>query len=314
MERSFLSKIRGRLDLLAIMVIIVTLAGFVLTLLKTPRYSSQAKVLVIQEHANIDAFTAAKSVEFVTTVLNEAIYSNSFIEETIKNNPGLAASLPTDAEARTKAWAKMVHSTVKTDTGTITLTVLNPSAQTAQDFTKTIVTTMITNGDEYHGGSNITIRLIDGPITSSKPSDPNITTNTLLALIVGLIAGVATTLLLPEKKVKPEIAYTLPEAGPMQYMASRVESVPDAAPEMPVQQAASEMPASEAVTETPTAEVTEPEITDAEAVLLTEEFADEVPKAAPLEDQNFKETPEQHDQRQAVEEKIQRWVKTGKFE
>ncbi len=314
MERSFLSKIRGRLDLLAIMVVIVTLVGFVLTLLKTPRYSSQAKVLVIQEHANIDAFTAAKSVEFVTTVLNEAIYSNSFIEETIKNNPGLAASLPTDAETRTKVWAKMVHSTVKTDTGTITLTVLNPSAQTAQDFTKTIVTTMITNGDEYHGGSNITIRLIDGPNTSSKPSDPNITTNTLLTLIVGLIAGVATTLLLPEKKVKQEIAYTLPVAEPVQYAAQQTESAPVVSPEVPVQHIAPEMPTNEVMIEAPAAETAEPEITDAEAVLLTEEFADEVPKAAPVEDQNFVETPEQHDQRQAVEEKIQRWVKTGKFE
>lgn len=351
MGNTLLAKLRGRLDLLVIMVIIVTLFGFVLTLLKTPRYETNAKVLIIQEHANTDAFTAAKSVEFVASVLNEAIYANSFIDAALKNTPSLTDQFSSDPTKRSREWADAVNSQVQTSTGIITLSVLHSDAQISQELTKTIVTTMITSGDLYHGGRNITIRLIDGPVTSDKPTDPNVFANTVMALIIGVIVGAAVVIVLPTKSSGQGTSGGHPENehptdlsglrdGHTAHMASEhvvsedLDSArvhPDAVPKMikpgetmdfsSMTHPSEAQPQVEEVERTPTPEalqeaaampteipVVHTEETPQEA--LAEAFAEEVP-ATPVHDQPL--PPQEQSQRDEIQAKIQRWVKTGKF-
>ncbi len=179
--------IRSRIEYLVIIVLTTVLVAVVITLASPKEYEATARILVVQKQQNIDAFSASKSADYIASLLNEAIYSNSFVDSLLKSDPALSRQLPGDRTKRLKEWNKKVDSSVLSNKGILSLKVYDGNADTALHDASLIISTLTSEGANYYGGSTaIDLRVIDSPSVSSKPTRPSLPLNVVASLLVGL--------------------------------------------------------------------------------------------------------------------------------
>ncbi|PIZ58535.1 hypothetical protein COY23_00370 [bacterium (Candidatus Torokbacteria) CG_4_10_14_0_2_um_filter_35_8] len=176
---------------------IVGATSFILSTFLTPEYKTSVDLLVIQKQPTdrVDAFGAAKSAEYLSSILNKAIYSSSFYNTVLDSTEGVSkrayGSTPTEIA---KAWDKQVDSKVVGETGIIHIEVYNSSLKASNKLAQAIASNLINNAGQYHGGGdNVEVKILDDPKASPKPARPNLLINTLLGALVGI--GVSIVLL-----------------------------------------------------------------------------------------------------------------------
>lgn len=187
---------------IALITIVLLILSLIFSFLQTPKYKSTAKLLVVFNQENIDAYTASRASSYISGVLGEVIYSNLFIDNVFKNRFNLTDNFGVEQEARQKNWKKMVEIKIKEDKGIIFVAVFHPDRNQAEQFAQAITYTLITKNNLYHGaGDKIVIKLIDAPITSQKLAQPKFMRNALLGLMAGLILGLTFVVIFPEQKL-----------------------------------------------------------------------------------------------------------------
>ncbi len=106
-----------------------------------------------------------------------------------------------DLEERKKEWEKAVDARVVGDTGTLQIDVYDKNRNQAEQLAYAIAYVVINNGKQYHGAeSQIETKLIDAPITTDKIARPNIALNIFAGFILGLMTSLAIIFLLSERK------------------------------------------------------------------------------------------------------------------
>lgn len=157
------------------------------------KYSSQSQLLVIQERQGmvVDAYTASKSSEHLSRVLASVVTSNSFFTKVITTSPSISTdyfgSTPKD---QIKEWGKTVSAKHVNDTGIIAITVYHPNQTEAEKIAAAVNYVLMTQHSAYDGGGDtVKVRLIDQPVTSKYPVQPNVVLIGSLALILGLITS-----------------------------------------------------------------------------------------------------------------------------
>lgn len=168
------------------------------------KYSSKSQLLVVQEYnQNIDAYTASKSNEYLSSVLANVVSSNSFFTKVLESgfeiNAGYFGDTPKD---QMKQWQKTVNTKSINDSGIIAVTAYHPNRDQAEKIDRAINHVLMTQHTAYHGsGEAVKVRLIDQPITSSFPVKPNIPLTIGLAIVLGFIAGLVYVYLTPPIKL-----------------------------------------------------------------------------------------------------------------
>lgn len=172
------------------------------------KYRATAKVLIIQNQvANLDAYTATKSAEKIGKNLTEVISNSIFYNEVVKANPSLAAEFPSDDQKRRKAWQKDVETTIISETGILQMSAYNVDKQKAAELLQTISTVLLARGQEFHGGGDaVTMKVIDDIYVSKYPVSPNVPLNLAFALVAGLIFG--TLLVILQESARQRTALT----------------------------------------------------------------------------------------------------------
>ncbi|MFZ5982446.1 MAG: YveK family protein [Patescibacteria group bacterium] len=191
----FIKKLASRWQIILISALALASLTFAISAFITPKYQSDMSVLVIQKQPvdKIDAFSAAKSAEYLSDIFLKVIYTDSFIDEVFKSPMEISTKLSSDHEEKKKEWEKMVKSKKVNNTGIVKVTVYNSSRKEAERIAQAIGWNLSTNGGKYHGGGDkVVINTIDGPITSDSPTSPNIWLNALLGFIVGIIGSCGT--------------------------------------------------------------------------------------------------------------------------
>jgi capsular polysaccharide biosynthesis protein len=186
-------------------VIVVSLAVsclvFSVSAILPARYSSQISLLVIQKQPadKIDAFSAAKSAEYLSDILSKAVYTDMFFADVMSAPQKPTNQFSSNHEDRKKEWSKEVKTKTINNTGIIEITVLDQSRTEAEKLAQAIAWSFSSNGQKYHGAEDrVEIKLIDGPITSQYPTSPNIFVNAVLGFIAGLIGSVSFIYFFPE--------------------------------------------------------------------------------------------------------------------
>lgn len=166
---------------------------FAVSALMEPKYRSDMSVLVIQKQSEdkIDAYSAAKSAEYLSDIFSKIIYTDSFIDDVLKSPENVQNKFSSDREERKKEWKKEVKAEKINNTGIIEISVYDPSRNEAEKIARAISSNLFANNQKYHGGGEkINITTIDGPITTKFPASPNVFLNALAGFFFGIIGSI----------------------------------------------------------------------------------------------------------------------------
>lgn len=183
--------VRSRIEYLVIIVLTTMLVAVVITLASPSEYAASARILVVQKQQTVDAYTASKSADYIASLLNEALYSNSFLDSLVKSDNALSSHLSSDTNTRSKEWAKKVDSSVLSNKGILTLKVYDGDSKLALHYASVVVSTLTSQGASYYGGNeSIELRVIDTPSVTKKPARPSLPLNVAASVLVGLALDV----------------------------------------------------------------------------------------------------------------------------
>lgn len=184
------------------MLVFATLA-FVFSVVQTQKYRSEQRFLVVSTYAeDVDPYAATRSTEYLTNLLSEVMYSQNFLEQVMSSGYALDASIfPEDPKKQKKAWTKSLSNRVLGDTGILEVAVYHSDRFVTEQLALAIGSVLQTEHSQYHSrGEQISISVIDQPITSLRPVQPNILLNTSAGVILGILAGLAFIYLFPQRE------------------------------------------------------------------------------------------------------------------
>ncbi|MDP2737032.1 MAG: hypothetical protein Q8O59_04625 [bacterium] len=175
------------------------------TFLQPLRYSATSTLLVVQNYGpNTDAYNVSRSNQFLSNLLAQVVYSDSFYGKVMESGYNINKNLfSADINKRKKEWQNMVYTRAIADTGMITLKTYHQDKATADKINQAIAYTLMTKHSQYHGlGENVKIKVINDSTLSDWPVKPNVALNLILALISGLAASLYFIYLFPAKQFR----------------------------------------------------------------------------------------------------------------
>jgi|GEM_PF-1790396 len=187
-------KIKEKWQTVATLVFMVVAIVFSVSIFIPAKYSSDIKMIIIQNHQSeeVDAFSAAKSAEYLSDIISNVIFTESFIQDMLDAPFEVKKDFSHSSEERMKIWEKTVDVDKENNTGILNIRSLDKSRNEAEQIAESIAWALNVKGSKYHGGGeSIEIKIIDGPITSERPAVPNVLLNTLLAFVIGLIGSLS---------------------------------------------------------------------------------------------------------------------------
>lgn len=186
--------------IMSFMVLITALFTFIQPL----KYASSSRFLVVQNYGkDIDPYAASKNTQYVSDILAKVIYSTSFLNEVLDSDFNVDRKRFSNEEDKKEEWEKTVQAKANSDTGIISVNVFHTDKGQAEAISNAISYVLKTKHSLYHGGGeNISILVIDKPITTKWPVKPNIAVNLILALFFGIVSGVAFIYFFPDYDIK----------------------------------------------------------------------------------------------------------------
>ncbi|MFH0856524.1 MAG: hypothetical protein V1860_01345 [bacterium] len=169
----------------------------ILTLFQPLKYESSSRFLLVRNYDGIA--DGSKSVQYLSDILAKVIYSTSFLNEVLESGFNVDKKFFSNGENIKKQWEKTVQAKTSSDTGIISVDVFHKNKEQAIAISQAIGHVLETKHMLYHGGgNNVSIIVIDKPITTKWPVKPNIIVNLILALIFGIISSIGFIYFLPD--------------------------------------------------------------------------------------------------------------------
>ncbi len=201
----FSKKDKRNIILIAVVVLLLTV---IFSFLAPLKYRSSSQLLVKQDYKEgSDPYNLSKSTQYISDILAEVVYSSSFFNEVIYSGYNINKDyFSANEQRRKKQWANTVSAHAISDMGIIAIDVYHKDKTQADQIAQAISYILKTKHNLYHGrGDNVSIMIIDNPITSNFPVKPNIIINIILALVFGIALGVAFVYYFPDYSFFPRI-------------------------------------------------------------------------------------------------------------
>ncbi|MFH0830897.1 MAG: hypothetical protein V1895_02460 [Parcubacteria group bacterium] len=161
------------------------------TLLLELEYRTTSRYIIIQEQHFSDAFTQAKSAEYVSGILARVVDTDSFREAVFNKYDYVRGYFPESSEKLREQWSECVSVTPLKDTGILSIAVYNSDQESAEAIVFAVGDTLANNIKTYLGqGAAIEMRPIDGPITTDFPARPSFVNNAMAGIVLGLLFGI----------------------------------------------------------------------------------------------------------------------------
>jgi len=209
---NILEKLKNRMEYVAGIILATTIIAFVVSIAQVPEYETRSRLLVIQKQENIEAFSASKSADYIASLLEEAIYSDSFYRMVAEKDDSVSIQFSDKIQERQKEWENAIQTTIVNDKGILVLKTYDDNRLNSQHLGEVIVNTLTENAAAYHGGGdNVSLRVIDVPTTSLRPVRPNLFANTLAGVAIGIALSILFLLIDPKKPERENVSYHLHE-------------------------------------------------------------------------------------------------------
>ena len=194
----------------------ITVAGLIcmliaggLSFLRPLEYSSSSRLLIIQKASlNLDPYTAIQSAERIADNLSQVIYTSVFFDRVM--NAGFQIDktyFNANENKRRTQWAKMVTTVVTHSTGFLEITVYHTDPSQASEIGRAIAYVMTTEGNNYIGGHDLQIQLVDTPLQSRYPVRPNILLNAFLGAVIGVLLSALYLIIGEARKHRPTVPH-----------------------------------------------------------------------------------------------------------
>ncbi|MAF20147.1 MAG: hypothetical protein CMI55_00500 [Parcubacteria group bacterium] len=165
---------------------------FDLIVIQPAQYKANFKILVIQKQlAGQDIYSISKSSQYLSQILKEAIYSDSFFDAVIQAPYQIETTdFPITSKQRQKQWKRTVKVKIARDLGIMEIDVFYPDKQKAKQISQAVVNILTKDHRLYHGGGqNVELKLLDYPLVNQKPVMIHIWLGTILGALTGLLIG-----------------------------------------------------------------------------------------------------------------------------
>ncbi|MFA6594429.1 MAG: hypothetical protein WCT16_04220 [Candidatus Buchananbacteria bacterium] len=184
-----------------LLAILAGLIAFSFSVWTTPKYKSTFKLLTVFNQANIDTYTASKTANYITGIMSEVIYSDSFIG-TVYVSSGIKDDLGYGSENRLRQWKKTVKTKVLDNKGMMIIDVYGDDKIKTNALANAIATAVINNHGNYDGSADrAAIKMIDQPAIFESWSLTKIIEDSVLGIIVGLLLGFTFIVIFPNHRL-----------------------------------------------------------------------------------------------------------------
>lgn len=201
----------------AVFMLAMASLAFVFSIVQPQKYSAQQRFLVVQTYAeDVDPYAASRATEYLTNLLSQVMYSQSFMNQVLSSGYGVdKSSFPSEPKKLKKEWQKTLRTRVLGDTGILEVSVYFDDRYKAEQLALAIGQVLRSKHGQYHGRSEaVTIQTIDQPITSLRPVQPNIALNTAVGAALGLVASLAFVYLFPQREIRLRKSHRLMKRKP----------------------------------------------------------------------------------------------------
>lgn len=180
--------------LLLVLVMIFSLLGGL-------KYSSQSKLLVVQDTGSADAYVVSRSNEYLGNLLSQVVYSGSFFNLVMSNSQYKVSQeyFSGTYSERLKLWRKSISTKTLSDTGIIEVNIYHPNPDQARLISLAVNDVLINSNATYHGGDGVKVSILDQPLVSNYPDQPNLVVNFVFAFALGLFLSFIFIYLYPEE-------------------------------------------------------------------------------------------------------------------
>lgn len=181
-------------------ILIFLIIGLIVSLAQPLKYRSRSRLLIVQPNAS-DAYTVARSNEYIGNLTARVIASGSFLDVLKGSNSVFDRNYFSGTyKDSVKKWNKTVFARSGGDTGIIDIEIYHTSQKEAERLSLAVNNLIVSGSGPYrfNPGENV-ITVIDQPIVSTFPVKPNLPLNLSLSLLFGFLAGASYIYLFPQK-------------------------------------------------------------------------------------------------------------------
>jgi capsular polysaccharide biosynthesis protein len=197
----FLSLIKRKKQTIFTIMFVFVMAVILISLASTMKYSVKSRLLVVQNASSNDAYSLSKSNEYLGNLFSEVVYSSSFYDQVLDSKYNVDGNYFSGSYSdQVKKWQKTVSTKTQGDTGIIEINVYHPQVSEANKIALAINDILINNNQNYQGGQNVKINVIDQPMASTYPTKPNLPYNAAAALGGSFLLALFYIYIFPEEK------------------------------------------------------------------------------------------------------------------
>jgi capsular polysaccharide biosynthesis protein len=209
--KDFLKLFKKRRTTVISVTLIFVIVGLIITLLQPLKYSSKSRLLILQPNTSADAYTVARSNEYVGGLISQVIYSGSFLDSLKASDAVFDRNYFNDTyKENVKKWGKTVFARSSGDTGVIDIEIYHTNPEEAKRISLAVNQLIISGQSPYKFNPDQTkISVIDEPVVSTFPVKPNIPVNFAISLVFGFLAACSYIYVFPKERVSEKLAKEL---------------------------------------------------------------------------------------------------------
>ncbi|MBI2439425.1 MAG: hypothetical protein HYV45_02395 [Candidatus Moranbacteria bacterium] len=152
--------------------LIIAFLGIASVFFVQERFKASADFMVSSSQQGQDYYTATRSAEYMSRVLSEVIYSESFIEAVVNTGRVHNDFLPRDKKDRLEEWSHMLDVKKNGELGFIRVSFAGSSEREVSKVASATIEVLSTKSGELFGNGDekVNVRLLSGPIIEKNPS------------------------------------------------------------------------------------------------------------------------------------------------
>jgi capsular polysaccharide biosynthesis protein len=193
---------RKKQTVLSIMLLFVLLTA-VLMSFQHFKYEAKSRILLLQHNGEaMDPYNAAKSNQFISSLLASVVSSNAFLNDVFGAGFNIDESyFGNNTYDKLNKWQKTADARAINDTGIIEINTYHTDKTQAEQINSAIINVIKTKNGAYYGrNEDISIKVIDEPIISDWPVRPNILLNLALTIFISLLISFSYIVLFQDEK------------------------------------------------------------------------------------------------------------------
>ncbi len=199
--QEFIKLIRKKGQTIFTIMLVLVVLVLTASLLSPLKYGVKSRLLVVQNTSNTDAYSLSRSNEYLGNLFAEVAYSSSFYDQVRASKYNVDRNYFTgDYSQQIKKWRKTVQTRTQGDTGIIEVNIYHPQVSEARKISLAVNDILINKNQDYQGGQNVKISIIDQPLASNYPVKPNLPVNGFTALFGSFVFALIYIYVFPEEK------------------------------------------------------------------------------------------------------------------